>query len=179
MNTFKRGDVAFVMHHNSRMSRVIAWFMGSRWSHSLGILGEGAPGKKTYVCETSDFEVVISDLEKYLNDPTVSIEIWSPQVDDEYREKAAEKWVEFLGEIYGYPQLLSLGLRRMLMRVHVNVRNLIRTNHVCDQLVLEGIRCYPIPGIHWCDPKAFDTQDLYEMIVKSGKFDLVFSKRGQ
>jgi hypothetical protein len=81
----KTGDVGFVIDRNSKLSKTIAWFMKSRWSHSFIVLGEFKG--ETLIAETSNFEVMISTLSRYESDPMCSMEIYSQSsLSDEDRE---------------------------------------------------------------------------------------------
>lgn len=174
---FKTGDIAFVMHTDNWISKAIAWFMKSKWSHSLGILEQGKFG--TYTLETTDFEVAIGMLERYLDDPNVEMEVWRPNyemVHEDYRNKAARKWLSLYGDLYPYLQLFSLGLRRLLRRIKIKIKNFIRIGHVCDQVVIYGVNVYPIKGIQGLDSQAYDTQEFYRKVVLSKGFDLIYKK---
>lgn len=163
----KPGDIGFVMHHDNPISRVIAWVMGSKWSHSFMVADISL--KRTYLVETSDYEVTYGSLEKYTQDKNCTLEIWSPaNATDETRQKAVTYCEAHIEELYGYPQLISLGIRRLLMKCGIKIRNFIRWHLVCDEEVLEGAKCYE--GLSDVDPKSIDTEELYELIVSSGKF---------
>lgn len=156
---YKSGDVGFIMHHDNPISKVIAWFMGSKWSHSFLVLEQTE--SRTYILETSDFEVCISTIDKYIADKNVTMEVWR-RTD---AGTSAEKAMPLLGEVYGYPQLLSLGLRRLLMRIGIHIQNFFHVSVVCC-----GV---PLTGYQWLfgiDPKSIDTQEFYELISRYGFF---------
>lgn len=151
----------------------MARFMKSRWSHSFIVIETGR--YQTYVCETTDFEVTISGLEKYFEGKDVAMEIWRPipwiPVDAVVLESLSK-----VGTGYGYFQLLSLGLRRILMRFGIRIPNFIRHGMVCCHVVTYGYRCSGIDGLNGADAEAIDTEELYELVSRSGKFELVASK---
>src|SRR5574339_318080 len=101
----KPGDIGFVIHKDNWISKTIAWFMGSKWSHTAIILHP--TDKRTYTIETSDFQVSIQIFEDYLKDTNIKMEIWSPSLTDEERKIITNKALSHLGEIYGYLQLIS------------------------------------------------------------------------
>ena len=165
----RRCDIVFVMHRKSWISRAIAWFMGSRWSHSALVVD---PGFRTWLCETSDFHVNVAALERYLEDPSVEVEIWGPRspLDSALAGQMADRALARYGEIYGYLQLFSLGIRRLLMRVGIRIPNFIRTGLVCTAIPLEAYRISGIPGLHGIDPESIDTEELYQLVSTSGHF---------
>lgn len=168
------GDLGFVMHHDNTLSRVIAWFMGSRWSHSFIVYGELYG--KTLVVECSDFEVVISTLDRYLDDENVSMEIWLP-ITQESGEKAAAQAQACEGTIYGYLQLFSLAIRRILMRINIRIPNFIRQGMVCTAVPISGWFGSNFEPLGKLDPESVDTQDLYELVsTDRTNFMLAFSQ---
>lgn len=173
--TARKADIGFVMHHDNWISKVIAWFMGSQWSHSFIVLEDSK--ERTYLLETSDFEVTIGLLETYLNDPNVSLELWtSDVVSDNERVNIVNGSMRVHGQIYGYLQLLSLGIRRLLMRIGVRVPNFIRQGVVCNQVVSYGYTESNLPVLDDIDPESIDTQELYEIVLNSKSFRMAYKK---
>lgn len=175
MAELKVGDMGFIFHRDNPMSKVIAWFMGSRWSHSFIVL-EVTP-MRTYICELSDFTVTIGAIDRYMTDAQVDLEVWSPNLTSEQREKMAAASLTQYNTLFGYTQLLSLALRRMLMRIGIRIPNWIRQGLVCDQLVLYGYQFSPISPFAGMDPKSADTEEMYQMMLRSGAFTKVLEKQ--
>lgn len=170
------GDVGFVMHHDNKMSKLIAWFMGSKWSHSFVVISK--TDYHIFIAETSDFQVTIGSLDRYLDSKTDSVEIYSKQDADEIMRKAASiRSTLYYGSIYGYLQLLSLGLRCLLKRFGYRIPNFIRWGMVCTAVPL-----YTWNGIDSTDPvcttnpESIDTEDLYQLIKGSTNWACIFSK---
>lgn len=169
---FQPGDIGFVMHHKNPISRLIAWFMGSRWSHSFVVLGD--LHGLTQIRETSDFQIVTSSLARYLNEPSDSVCILrlSEFTDSERAQMAARVMAE--EALYGYLQLPSLGFRRLLMRAGIRIKNVIR----------QGVACCAVPMIAMnatakyqdLDPESIDTEELFQMLL-ADDWEIVFEKR--
>lgn len=165
------GDVFFLMHHDNLISKVLAWFMRSRWSHS-GMIIEVA--KSTYVCETSDYEVTVGRLDRYLTDPNVTMEVWTPiEMTDEDREMVVNRCLENVETLYGYLQLISFGIRALLARVGIKIKNFIKQGYVCNENVLSGYVLSKATPFYGIDPKSIETQEMYVAVVGSGKFKRV------
>jgi hypothetical protein len=169
----KEGDVFFVMTHNSWLSRTIAWFMQSKWSHS-GLVYD-VSGREPYTFETTNTETTLQFLNDYIDNPNITLEIWSPiDATDEQRLSICADAKLTNEMIYGYLQLLSLGLRRLLMRFGVKSDNLIRQGQVCCHVVYKGYAGKGFGPISEGDTEAKDTQELYEDVTLSGKFKKVY-----
>jgi len=76
-NKFHPGDIVFVMHKKSFLSRCIAKAMGSKWSHSAIVYGH--LDCKTLVCETSLYQVNLDYVDRYIKDRNCSLEVWQYQ----------------------------------------------------------------------------------------------------
>lgn len=170
----KPADIFFVIHKDNWISRMLAWFMESKWSHT-GLVYEVTPNT-IFTLETSDFEVTHQQLSDYLKDANVYIEIWSPvDLSDDERLAVVMEAAKQRKQIYGYLQLLSLGLRRVCMRVGIKIQNFFRQGVICCDVVLYGYQTSNILELH-LDPESIDTQELYEKVTKSGKFTLVLAR---
>lgn len=175
MGKFMPGDVGFIMHHNSKLSKVIAWFMGSKFSHTFMVLEQTE--NLIYILETSDFQVGISTLDRYIEDSNVSLEVYrGKDLQPEQAQVVTRSALATLGTVYGYLQLISLGLRRLMGRLGYIIPNFIRQGIVCDQVVLTGLVKSPYALFQGMDPKSKDTEDLYQLIKNSECFALVESK---
>lgn len=171
------GSVGFVINRNNWISRTIAWFMKSKWSHSFLVYDNGRFGD--YVIETTDFEVTLSPTSKYLNDPNVSYEVYAPDLlgNPETQERNIIYGARpLIGTVYGYAQLFSLGVRRLLMRVGIRIPNFIRTGVVCCHVPLYGYKKSDLEILKDLDPESIDTEELYQIIKNHPRFKLVYSK---
>lgn len=170
--TLKPGDVVFVMHNDNKLSRIIAGAMGSKWSHSALVADVGA--SYVWLCETSDLEVTAGTFDRYLADPAVSLEVWSHKtMTPEARSATVKGAMAQIGTVYGFLQLLSLGVRRLCMRMGLKFGNLFRQGMVCCAVVLYGLKESVYPTV---DPEGMDTEEMYQMIKNSGQFELVLRK---
>jgi len=170
------GDIGFVFHTGNPISRLIAWFMKSRFSHSF--LVYGTLRDQTLVVETSDFEVVISTFDRYLADPRCRIEVYRPTTPGKpQRDLAARHASELLGTTYGYLQLLSLGLRRILRRLGVRIPNFIRQGVVCTAVPLYGWHGLGLPVLSQIDPESIDTEELHHILTQMpASYSLVYQR---
>lgn len=167
------GCIGFTMNRKNPISKIIAWFMSSQWSHSFYVWGFYGPFK--ILSETTDFEVAKSTLDKY-NKPDIKFEIWEP-IPDHCPVSMAASGQYLEGQIYGYFQLLSLGLRRLLMRLHIMIPNFIRLGAVCCAVPIahsntqENISC-----LYKLDPESIDTEELYQLVKNSGQYRMIYKK---
>lgn len=155
---FKPGDIGFV-HNGVLISKIISGAMGSKWSHSFVVIGE--VHGVVMVVETSDYEVTIGPLYRYLDGRPLSI-YRLENISDASRSLICKRGLELLGVRYGYAQLISLGIRRLLRKFGININNFIRAGLVCCAVPL-----YAYESILGIDPESIDTEDLYQKIKKS------------
>lgn len=178
---FQRGDIGFVMTHDNWISRTIAWFMGSKFSHCIMIIDGSSD--RIYTTETTDFEVGIGILESYLYNPKVSIEIYrAKSLDENQVRMIISECLKNLWMTYGYLQLISLGIRRLLLRYFgIKIGNFFRQGVVCCGHVLTGYSKTDLPGISGIDPESIDTEEFYQLVttVKDQKGNLVFERIAQ
>lgn len=148
--------------------------MKSKWSHS-GMIFEQTP-KAIFTVETSKFEVVHANaLTDYIDNANVSIEVWRfNELTDEDRESISDTAAKLRGITYGYGQLFSLGIRRILMRFGIKIDNFINWGLVCCHVITHGYSKSPIKSLSAKDPEALDTQELYELVSASA--ELVYKK---
>lgn len=171
----KPGDIGFLMHRDITISRIIARFMKSRWSHSF--LVKDVTNTDIYLLETSNFEVVIGILDVYLIDPFTEIEIWSPvDCSKELREEMVIKARGLLGTIYGYFQLLSFAIRAILSEFNFKIPNFIRQGIVCCGVPLMAYSISNIKGLKGIDPESIHTEEFYKRVKNSKQFNLVYHK---
>lgn len=153
--TLKEGDILFVMHHDSLLSKTIAKVMGSRWSHSAIVYGECFG--KTLLCETSLYQVNLDYFERYVADPNCEFEVYRKKGISENGPKIRSNCDLMLGKMYGYLQLLSLGIRRLF---RLKIPNFIHQGVVCCHVIayaLDGVDC----KFTKIKKESFDTQELY------------------
>jgi hypothetical protein len=167
----KNGSIAFIMNHKNPISKVIAWAMGSQWSHSAVVVGEVA-GEKVSV-ETSDFEVYMTPFSTHL-DPNASFEVYEP-IEDQPVELTYEA-MGLVGQVYGYLQLISLGIRRLLMLVGIKIPNFIRVGLVCCAVPGYAYKKGTVQWLKDLDPESYDTEELYQMIKSAPEFRLSHRK---
>lgn len=174
---FKNGDIVFVMHRGNWLSRVIAWFMGSKFSHTALVSVEDVYGR-IMLTETSDFEVTMNTLNRYIADPTVSIEVYRDEkLNFDSRNRVASVSLKQLGELYGWLQLFSFAIRSIIKKItKKDIGNFIRQGRVCCAVVGYSFQ-EAIPS-HWLsqiDPESYDTEELRQMCIKNG-LSLVYKK---
>lgn len=174
-------DIFFVMHHDNKLSKVIAWFCtpthdGKSFSHSGLILEQ--TDARTYTMETTDFEVVPNLLERYLTDPNCSIEVWRhPAISITERLAIAQESTLMDEDMYGYLQLLSLAIRNTLRKISIKINNFFyKIGRIC---CFVPMKCYnkksSLPMMKAMDPGQLDTGEARNLVMAQG-FELVFSK---
>ena len=156
---FKSGDIGFVMN-KAVISKIIAKFMGSRWSHSFMVVGK--INGVTMIIETTDFEVIISPIDEYLDGRDLVV-FRNKKVKSKQIAKQSFKLVKTR---YGYLQLLSLGLRRLLMKVGIKIKNVVRSGLVCCAVPLYAYQKSDT-DLAAIDPESIDTEELYQVILNS------------
>ena len=171
LTNLKPGDVGFVMN-KAWISHAMAWFMGNTWtkkadySHCFTVAGYFYGRLMVY--ETSDFEFVLFPLKDYLDGRRCTI-FRLPNCDENSVNTIG---MNMLGEKYGYLQLISLGLRRILMKTFgVKINNFIRW----------GLYCTVGPlTIHYdflkIDPESIDTQELADLFESRG-YEKIYEHR--
>lgn len=170
------GDVCFVIHKNSFVSRMFAWFLQSKWSHAFLVVEQTQ--SKTYILETNDFGVVFSIADWYWAKADVEMEVWRKKgISDLARERVAKDAISSAwGESYGYLQLIMTGVRRLLKRVGITIPHFLRWGIMCNHVVLYGYANSPGNPFYGLDPESIDTGEMYEAIRGSSEFELVLSK---
>lgn len=172
----KTGDIIFVMHNDNLISKLIAKAMGSKWSHSALVYGN--MNGRALLCETSDFEVTLNWFDRYLKDKNVSLEVYRHK--DHYNvingneEVIQDMCDSILGKMYGYLQLISLGIRRLCK---LRIPNFIYSGLVCCHVVGYGLNVIKDSGFDGIDPESFDTEEMYQMIKSKGWIEIFRKER--
>ena len=178
---FQNGDIIFIMNHHMWISRTIAWFMGSKWSHCGIVIDRSVD--RTYTTETTDYEVAIGILESYLYHPSVSIEVYrAKSLSEDEKKMIVSECLKNLWKTYGYLQLISLGIRRLLIRyLGIKIGNFFRQGIICCGHVLYGYSKTSLPVIGGIDPESIDTEELYVLVksIKDQKGKPVFERVAQ
>ena len=130
-----------------------------------------------YILETSDFEVCMADLDRYIADPNVTMEVYrfSDISDTDAKDMMQYGVAQNLGTVYGYLQLISLAIRCLFKRFKIKIPNFIRQGLVCDENCLVMLS-YKVPEFKGVDPKSMDTQDLYEKVLACPSVSKVYEK---
>ena len=170
------GDIGFAMDTDSWLSKAIAWFMQSKWSHCFMVLD--VTPNHVYLLETSNYNVWISRLYRYDSDMTKEYVVFRPDIPlADAKRFTYATYEENIGKTYGYLQLISLGVRCLFKRFGIKISNFIRAGLVCCHVPLYGYRHSNIDGLAGIDPESIDTEDLYQLISGSNRFRVVREKR--
>jgi hypothetical protein len=178
-SNIRPGDVFLVRSRGYWYSDAIAWFMGpdkngDKWSHT-GIVRDRADDVGLLTLETSDFEVTYGSLEKYINNPDkYHLKVMRPKEFTGDIKKALDDTDDLLyGNMYGYLQLLSFAVKRLLKRCGIKIHNFIRQGQVCTAVALLYLsKCGP-EYFHKLDVEEHDTTDFANMAIDL-EFEVVF-----
>lgn len=129
--------------------------MGSKWSHCFIVVGEF--DGRMMIIETSDYEVCLTPLDQYTDGRP--LEMFRITEDEKEASQAKENAMKMILIPYGYLFMLSLGVRRMFMKIWLNFENLIKRNVVCCTIPLTAF--YFLFGI---EPKSIDTEEFYQYV---------------
>lgn len=155
----------------------MSWFMNFPFSHS-GIV-ESVHGSKIYLRETSDFDVGLSLLNHYLEDPHTGFEVWSfPEIHDTVRDQMVNRSGQLDGDVYGYLQIVTLAVRCLMKRVGLKpFRNFLKIGTVCCHVVALAYQISGIREMVLDDYESEDTADLYQRVTTSGRAIKVMEKK--
>ncbi len=134
------------------------WFMGSQWSHCGLVVGQFEG--KTLVIETSDFEVVYGELEKYLDGR--KIQFFTVSKDQNKIDQAIKKAKSLVGTRYSWERLPSWAIKLKLLK--------------CFPIFPKSnVICTDVPLVAWEDvlkinPKTVHTEMLYQTLKYSNFF---------
>ena len=158
------GDIGFVITNKNILSEIIAWFMGSKWSHSFVVVYD------LRTVETNNTVVYLNTLDDHVYNKDKNLEIWSPNCSNEQRKQIVEASLRMVGIKYGYLKLLAMGFRRILMKIGIKTPLLWTRGTVCDDVAIAGLNSAGILSV-----KNIDTEELYQLVKKSG-FKMVFDQ---
>lgn len=170
----KSGSVIFIMHHDSKLSRLIAWFMGTKWCHSALVVETSR--REIWLSETTDTQVAYGAFTRYFYDPNCSFEAFEP-LDCTKKEqgKCIEAAKQNVGRLYAYHQLLSWALSCLLARAGFKLKNLLPYGLICNSHVLTGIRCFKSGPFYNIKPQSIHTGQMYELMKKSKAWKSVWA----
>jgi len=166
------GYIVFAMNHKNVISKVISWFMSSKWSHT--ILCVGTFRGVLLTCETSDFEVTYGSFNKYMASIDHSFEVFQIDLTENEKDKLTIASQNHLLEMYGYLQLLSFALRICLRKIGIKIGNIIRQGLVCTAVPIYAYNDAGLPHFKDIDPEGLDTEEFYQ-IIKS-RYPMILKK---
>jgi hypothetical protein len=162
------GYIGFVKHHDSKLSKIIAWFMKSRWSHTFLVLGEMRGVR--IASETSDFHVNYAPIDRYFKDPECEIAIYAIDLNEGEKDAIVECAGNHYGETYGYLQLLSFAIRAALAKIGIKIPNFFRQGLVCTAVPLYAFNDAGLPHFKDIAPESIHTEELFQLV--SSKYKL-------
>lgn len=158
------GDIVFVMHHDNWISRAIAWFMRSQWSHSCVVVDPSSTDR-TYVSETSDYEITLGWVERYSTDDHTSMSILRlPDLSEHEKVVTVFRALSQEESVYPYWQLVSLAIRGLFKRVGIRIGNLMPWGYNCSEHVMYALNETHYPQLKGVDPHSMDTEDFYQLV---------------
>jgi hypothetical protein len=167
MPRFEPGDIFFVMHKNNILSRLIAKWMGSKWSHCGLVIEHG--NLFIHTSETSDFQIVGSYLESYMLNDKVELEVLRLPIQQAFGVQMALDATTRNQWLYGWLQLLvSFNIKLLLKRVNIKIKNFIRMGLVCNHHVLYACQKSGLEFFNSLDVEEYETQETYEMLKAQG-----------
>jgi hypothetical protein len=167
----KEGDIGFCFHRGNILSKMIKGVMGSKWSHNFIVLDEN------YVIETTSYKVQVWELKNYLESTEHDVMIFSTTLSPKERYDIQMEAIRHINEVYGYLQLISFGLRRLLMRCGIKIPNFFRQGLICSAIVLYPYSKTNNKLLSKIDPESLDTEEVFQLVSNSPDFECVF-KRG-
>ena len=176
-NKWQVGDIGFVMHNNSWVSKAISWFMNSKWSHCFIIIDTSSEDR-TYVSETSDYQVAVGWVERYMQDPHVSaLEIVRlPNLPYPEQLEIKSRGLDLYEKLYPYWQFIPLAVRGLLKRIKIRLKNFLPFGYNCNENVLYILQNTHYPELKGNDIYAGDTEDFYQLMKKIPGVTTVYSK---
>lgn len=172
---FRPGDIFFVISHDNFMSRLIAWFMRSKWSHSGIIVKAGYKNAK--LIETNSTKVITDEMYEHIDDPNKSLEVWRHPYSEDKGMMAALYARDLLDKSYGYLRMLWSAMRQILLRVGITIKCNPIPGTLCDDVVEYSYMRAGV-DIFKDDMRWIDTQELYLLIQRQG-FIKIYSKDKQ
>lgn len=161
---FQIGDIGFVIHRNNVLSRLIAWFCSGEWSHSFLVLDAGS-SDRTYVSETSNYEVTIGWIERYTEDPKVAMEVIRlPNLSASDASAIAERALSQEERVYPYWQFLSLALKGLLSKIGVRIPNMLPFGYDCNEHVHYAEQASNLSWLTSVNPQSIQIEEFYHLV---------------
>ena len=169
---FPKGAIGFSLKRRNWVSKIVAWFTTSRWSHTF-VIYQDQP--EVLVVEAGTLQVQLVPIAKYqssgYNVAYFSPVAFTPEQIDAGVAKARESiettygWLQILGFV---PVIVS---RRLFGR---KISNPARGGIVCSELVLQYLRGID-PGGKWAgmDKDAVSPEDLFSELALDDRFKLM------
>jgi hypothetical protein len=151
----KDGDIGFIIHNDSWISKAIKWFQKCGWSHTF-IVFDAEHG---ITSETNMFNLTLGLLNLYAEEGTAKYEIWRIEGTDV--EKVKSRSVENYGQKYGYSQLFYNAIRVCIFKVFKKRVKMFTSRGVT--CVENTCYAYGLPR-----PQDFDLDDWYKFVKERG-----------
>ena len=153
------------MHHKNPISRIIAAFMKSPFSHS-GVIYDTS-GRDVITMETTDYEVTANFFDRYLSEERCSIQVWREEnLPISQRVEAALASKKLNLQTYGYFQLLSWAFEILMGKIGIKLPHLIRWGIICNHVPLYAYQNIEGSLISTKDPEAQHTEQMRQMLMQ-------------
>lgn len=166
---FPRGAIGFSKKRRNWVSRIIAWFTRSRWSHTF-IVFQDHP--EVLVLEAGTYQVQLVPITKYASS-SYDVAYFVPEhVPVEQVEIGIKKAGTKIEASYGWLQLAGFIPVVFFKRIlGMKISNPARGGIVCSELVLQYLRGID-PGGKWdaMDKNAVSPEDLFSELVSDQRF---------
>lgn len=152
--------IAFVTSADNLLSKLIKWFTKSQWTHVMLILDDTVDGDSIIIEASALHGICLNLLSKYANR---KLEIYK-DIQDIWDINAIKSYI---GQNYGYLQLLGIGLVKIFKLKH----NPFGKSEVCSELVLHWLLTTPYSSeFKDLDPNIVSPEDIYRILCKSSNF---------
>lgn len=163
----KLGQIGFVVTKTNWMSRAIAWFLGSPYSHAFLIINE------TETIETNEKVVHIDSLIDHTTNPDKSCEIYEPiGLFECEKDRILNAARAQLGIPYSYTKFAYLAVYLLLKKIGINI-NWSIGGTVCDDVPAVSYQ-----ETHFDEVKdtRLDTEQLRQTLKGNPNWICVFKK---
>lgn len=163
----KLGQIGFVITKTNWMSRKIAWFLGSPYSHTFLVINE------TDTIETNTNEVHIDSLVDHTTNPDKACEVYEPIRLMETEKASIEHCASSLvGIKYGYLKFAYCAFQLLLRKIGIRVT-----------MSVHGMLCDDVPAYAYINTNfnevkdvRKDVEELRQALISSPNWRLVFKK---